>query len=73
MNNPIPTKPALIRLGAAAQALGLTPEHLAGAVLDKTIPLRVVRVCKSTYFRAAELNAWLKEEPAPRPSSYDLF
>lgn len=68
-----PNKPALIRLGAAAQVLGLTSEHLARGVLDRTVPLTPVRISQTTFFRAAELNAFLRGETAPGPSAYDLF
>lgn len=66
-------KPALVRLGIAAEALGVTREHLLGGVLDGTVPLRVVRVSQLCFFRAAELNALMRGEPAPGAESYDLF
>jgi hypothetical protein len=73
MDTPTQTKPALIRLGAAAQVLGLTSEHLARGVLDGSVPLQVVRISQTTFFRSVELNAWHRGLPAPPPSAYDLF
>jgi hypothetical protein len=73
MSNPASTKPALIRLGAAAEQLGLTRESLFGGVIDGTVPLKVFPVGKLYYFRAAELNAYLRGEPQPAASNYDLF
>jgi hypothetical protein len=65
--------PALIRLGAACEALGVTREHLLGGVLDGTVPLRIVRIGLLCFFRAGELNAFMRGEPMPDPASYDLF
>ena len=73
MDTQNPTKPALIRLSAAAAMLGLTPEHLVRGVLDRSVPLTPVRVSQTTFFRTVELNAWLRDQPAPDPSAYDLF
>lgn len=66
-------KPALVRLGVASEALGISREHLLGGVLDGTVPLRIVRVSQLCFFRAAELNALMRGDQAPAATSYDLF
>lgn len=66
-------RPALVRLGVAAEALGVTREHLLGGVLDGTVPLRIVRVSQLCFFRSTELNALMRGEPVPGPNTYDLF
>lgn len=65
--------PALIRLGVAAEKLGLTREALSGAILDGDIPIACIKVGRLTFFRAVELNAWLRGQPAPALAAYDLF
>ena len=67
--------PAMVRLGAASERLGITREHLLNGVLDGSVPLRIVRVGNLCFFRAAELEAFIRGAPPPPPEStcYDLF
>jgi hypothetical protein len=67
--------PLLVRLGAASEKLGVTRENLLAGVLDGSVPMRIVRVSNMCFFRAAELEAFIRGEPAPAPDApcYDLF
>lgn len=74
MSDQTPQNPAnstgLIRLSDAARIVGVTPYVFAGALLDREIPLNIVRLGKTHFVRSAELHEWLAPKPA---HAEDLF
>lgn len=60
----------LLRLSAAARIVGVTPRVLITALIDREIPINIVRLGHLYFVRATELNQWLL---APPPVVDDLF
>lgn len=66
-----PPSTGLLRLGAAARLVGLTPDAMRAALNRQEIPISRVQLGKLTFVKAAELNQWLSSAPAP--ASANLF
>lgn len=75
MANIHPPEAGLLRLSEAARIVGVTSRVLITALVDREIPISIVRLGSIYYVRTAELNQWLRSPhvSAPAPDAVDLF